>query len=136
MMASWLPSPLALNLPNDFGSYPIRPGAENRAPSPAARNGGSITSLAAGRRPRAGVHLFGTLEGKLVAYDFSLDGNLLGDSHSVTRRPWVGQAGGGISIHGIMGSHGYRLALMRMYRTRGVRGASNESRLRFDRTEY
>lgn len=109
---------LGWNLPNDFGSYPIRPGAENRAPSPVTHYGGSIASLAAERRPRAGVHLFGTLEGKIVAYDFSLDGNLLGDSHTVTRRPWVGQAGGGISIHGIMGSRGYRLALMRVYRTR------------------
>lgn len=105
------------NLPNDFGSYPIRPGAENRPPSAASLNGNALESLPVQSRPRPGLHLFTTLEAKYVAYDFSLDGNLLGDSHSVSRRPWVGQAGVGISLHGPLAGHGYRLAVMRVYRT-------------------
>ena len=106
------------NLPNDFGSYPIRPGAENRPPSAAAaarRTPGDGTAAGA---PRAGVHLFGTLEAKLVAHDFSLDGNLFRSSHEVTRRPWVAQAAVGFSAQGLVAGHGVKLAAMRVYRTR------------------
>nr|WP_245688207.1 lipid A deacylase LpxR family protein [Thiohalomonas denitrificans] len=101
------------NLPNDFGTYPIRPGAENRPPSASVHS----SSGNAARRVRPGVQLFGTLEAKLVAYDFSLDGNLFRSSHSVTRRPWVGQAAVGISVHGLVAGHGVKLAVMRVYRT-------------------
>jgi len=106
------------NLPNDFGSYPIRPGAENRPPSAASLHGKSSDSAPTASRPRPGVHLFGTLEAKAVAYDFSLDGNLFRSSHSVTRRPWVAQAAFGVSAQGIVAGRGYRLAVMRVYRTR------------------
>ena len=105
------------NLPNDFGSYPIRPGPENRPPSAAARR----EKTGDGRpqeRPRPGVHFLGVLEAKAVAYDFSLDGNLFRSSHSVTRRPWVAQAGVGVSAQGVLAGHGVRLAVMRVYRTR------------------
>lgn len=105
------------NLPNDFGSYPIRPGAENRPPSSASLHGQGDAIPPAGR-PRPGVHFFGMLEAKAVAWDFSLDGNLFHASHSVTRRPWVGQAAVGISAQGIVAGRGYRLAVMRVYRTR------------------
>ncbi|MCZ2292712.1 MAG: lipid A deacylase LpxR family protein [Burkholderiales bacterium] len=104
------------NLPNDFGSYPIRPGAENRPPSAAA----------AARReeprpvtaPRPGAHVFASLEAKAVAWDFSLDGNLFGGSHRVERRPWVAQAAIGFSGQWLLSGHGLRLALMRVWRTR------------------
>ena len=105
------------NLPNDFGSYPIRPGAENRPPSAASiRSSANDTDTAAGR-PRPGVHLFATLETKLVGHDFSLDGNLFRSSHSVTRRPWGAQAAVGISVQALIAGHGVRLALMRVYRS-------------------
>lgn len=105
------------NLPNDFGTYPIRPGAENRPPSAALipSDSGDAPSVA---RPQPGVHLFGTMETKLVAHDFSLDGNLFRSSHSVTRRPWVAQAAVGVSAHGSVAGHGVRLAVMRVYRSR------------------
>lgn len=106
------------NLPNDFGSYPLRPGAENRPPSAASIHGKSSDSVPAASRPRPGVHLFGILEAKAVAYDFSLDGNLFRSSHSVSRRPWVAQAAVGVSAQGILAGHGVRLAVMRVYRTR------------------
>lgn len=105
------------NLPNDFGSYPIRPGAENRPPSAASLHGKTGDARPA-ERPRPGVHFLGVLEAKAVAYDFSLDGNLFRSSHGVTRRPWVGQAGVGVSAQGILAGHGVRLAMMRVYRTR------------------
>lgn len=106
------------NLPNDFGTYPIRPGAENRPPSADSVHSGSGDAPSAAARPRLGVHLFGTMETKLVAHDFSLDGNLFRSSHSVTRRPWVAQAAVGVSAHGLVAGQGVRLAVMRVYRSR------------------
>lgn len=100
------------NLPNDFGTYPIRPGDENRPPSPEA---GAALATA---RPRPGVHLFAVLEAKLVLHDFALDGNLFRDSHSVDRRPLVGQAAVGLSVQGPLAGHGVKLAVMRVFRTR------------------
>lgn len=105
------------NLPNDFGTYPIRQGAENRPPS-ASIHSGSGDAPSAVARPQAGVHLFGTIETKLVMRDFSLDGNLFQSSHSVTRRPWVAQTAIGVSAHGMVAGHGAKLAVMRVYRSR------------------
>ncbi|MDP1901020.1 MAG: lipid A deacylase LpxR family protein [Rubrivivax sp.] len=105
------------NLPNDFGTYPIRPGAENRSPSSASLRGGSNEATGIASGPRAGVHLFGMLEAKFVAHDFSLDGNLFRSSHQVTRRPWVAQAAVGLSAQGLVAGHGVKLAVMRVYRS-------------------
>jgi hypothetical protein len=104
------------NVPNDFGSYPIRPGAENRPPSGASLHGNA--NIPPASRPRPGVHFFGVLEAKAVAWDFSLDGNLFHSSHRVTRRPWVAQAAVGVSAQGIVAGRGYRLAVMRVRRTK------------------
>lgn len=104
------------NIPNDFGSYPIRPGGENRPPSAAARL--RATQPQATDAPRPGVHLFTNFEAKAVAWDFSLDGNLLHDSHHVTRRPLVSQAAVGISSQWFVSGHGFKLAVMRVWRTR------------------
>ncbi|HEY0883758.1 MAG TPA: lipid A deacylase LpxR family protein [Ramlibacter sp.] len=102
------------NLPNDFGSYPIRPGAENRPPSAAAQRTRTRVTPAS----PAGAHLFATLETRLVLHDFSLDGNLWRSSHSVSRRPLVLQGAIGLSVHGVLAGHGVRLALMRVKRSR------------------
>lgn len=116
------------NIPNDFGTYPIRPGAENRPPSSASLRGGSNDAARMASGPRAGVHLFGTLEAKLVARDFSLDGNLFRTSHQVTRRPWVAQGAVGLSAQGLVAGHGVKLAVMRVYRSREFREqASNHA---------
>lgn len=104
------------NLPNDFGSYPIRPSAENRPPSAASLLGRPNNAIP------SGVHLFGILEAKAVAWDFSLDGNLLSSSHSVTRKPWVAQAAFGLSMQGVVAGRGYKLAVMRVYRTKEFEG--------------
>lgn len=109
---------IGLNLPNDFGSYPIRPGAENRPPSASSHHAKSGEFRSIKTRPRLGVYLFGMLEAKLVAYDFSLDGNLFRSSHSVTRRPGVIQAAFGVGTQGILAGHDVRLAVMRVYRSR------------------
>lgn len=106
------------NIPNDFGTYPIRPGAENRPPSAASIHGGDGKGATHSGRPRAGVHLFGTLETKLVLHDFSLDGNLFESSHSVTRSPWVAQAAIGLGAQSPIAGHAVKLAIMRVWRTR------------------
>jgi hypothetical protein len=107
------------NIPNDFGTYPIRPGAENRPPSATSlHGGGNGSSTAHLTRPMAGIHLFGTLQTKLVLHDFSLDGNLFQPSHSVARKPWVAQAALGVSAQTPIAGHGVKLALMRVFRTR------------------
>lgn len=107
------------NVPNDFGSYPIRAGAENRPPSSAAamRTSNPLSPVA----PQAGIHGFVILEAKAVAWDFSLDGNLIRDSHRVSREPWIGQAAVGLSGQWMIGDRGVRLALMRVWRTREFR---------------
>jgi lipid A 3-O-deacylase len=99
------------NMPNDFGSYPIRPGAENRPPT-GRFGGGSLP------RGRAGAHLFAMLEGRVVGWDFTLDGNLLRRSHSVTRRPLVAQLATGFSVYGPVAGYGLKLAVMRVVRSR------------------
>lgn len=104
------------SIPNDFGSYPIRPGAENRPPSAAADL--RMSRPQSSRAPRPGVHAFVNVEAKAVAWDFSLDGNLFGASHHVTRRPWVAQAAAGISSQWLLRGHGVKLALMRVWRSR------------------
>ncbi len=106
------------NIPNDFGTYPIRPGAENRPPSASSIHGGPGEAAALATRPRAGVHVFGTLETKLVLHDFALDGNLFQSSHSVTRIPWVAQAAVGFSAQSPVAGHAVRLAVMRVWRSR------------------
>lgn len=104
------------NIPNDFGSYPIRPGAENRPPSGVADL--RTTTPQSARAPKPGAHVFLNLEAKAVAWDFSLDGNMFRQSHHVSRRPWVAQAALGISSQWIVAGRGVRLAVMRVWRTR------------------
>lgn len=105
------------NIPNDFGSYTIRPGAENRAPSTDLDKNESGNGHLVSVKHHSGFHFFGILETKLVAHDFSLDGNLYQDSHRVTRRPWVSQAAVGFSVQGVVAGQGMKLAVMRAYRT-------------------
>ncbi len=104
------------NIANDFGSYSIRPGGENRPPSAAASL--RTTQPRSVGAPRPGAHVFANLEARAVAWDFSLDGNLFRASHHVSRRPWVAQAALGISGQWLVARHGVRLALMRVWRTR------------------
>ena len=115
-VSSGLELRLGWNIPNDFGSYPIRPGGENRPPSAASRL--RSTEPQSARAPRPGAHAFVNLEAKAVAWDFSLDGNLFRTSHRVSRRPLVAQVAIGISSQWLVAGRGMRLALMRVWRTR------------------
>jgi len=74
------------NLPDDFGSTPLRPAGENTAPIRESRNS----------YPQ-GAHLFVHFDARLVARDISLDGNTFRDSHSVDKREAVANFGYGFA---------------------------------------
>jgi len=80
------------NIPNDFGTFSIRPGGDNPAPV-------SVTeTLDESMRRPLGVHIFAGLKGAVSVREFHLDGNFFSDSHKVTRIPLVGEANAGIAL--------------------------------------
>ncbi|MBI4633533.1 MAG: lipid A deacylase LpxR family protein [Deltaproteobacteria bacterium] len=83
------------NLPNDFGTYLIRPGSDSSSPLDDAD-----PRLFHPFR-RFGVHLFLAVDGNAVARNIFLDGNTFRDSHSVNKKPFVADlvAGIGMIIH-------------------------------------
>jgi len=80
------------NLPNDFGTYIIRPGSDSNAP--VDNTDPRLYSLFR----RAGVHLFFAVDGTAVAHNILLDGNTFRDSHSVDKKHFVARFGGGIGF--------------------------------------
>ncbi|MEA3487312.1 MAG: lipid A deacylase LpxR family protein [Thermodesulfobacteriota bacterium] len=80
------------NLPNDFGTYIIRPGSDSNAP--VDNTDPRLCSLFR----RAGVHLFFAVDGTAVAHNILLDGNTFRDSHSVDKKHFVACFVGGIGI--------------------------------------
>ncbi|MDO9515928.1 MAG: lipid A deacylase LpxR family protein [Syntrophales bacterium] len=80
------------NLPNDFGTYIIRPGSDGNAPLDS-----SDPRLFRLFR-RLGVHLFLAADGTAVARNILLDGNTFRDSHSVDKEHFVACFVGGIGI--------------------------------------
>ncbi len=99
------------NLPPDYGSSTIRPGSGINAPA-----GDEVKA----RPPRGDAffdnvsgYLFVGCEGRAVAYNTFLDGNLWRDSRSVDKFPLVGEVSGGIA----MNIHEARLTYTHVYRT-------------------
>lgn len=78
---------LGQNLPDDFGSSPLRPGGENTTPQrrPSVRDGWSW-------------HGFLSLDARLVFQDITLDGNTFRDSHEVDRRVAGGDVTAGVAV--------------------------------------
>ncbi len=90
------------DLPNDFGSCPIRGGCE--------------TNIAFTDHPVkvSTIHFFISADGKAVAHDIFLDGNLFQDSHNVDKELLVGELIGGVAWQrGAM-----KLTYSYIYRTR------------------
>jgi lipid A 3-O-deacylase len=93
---------LGRDLPNDFGSSPVRPAGDNTAPSRGDSNA------------RWTWHTFLATDAKLVLRDITLDGNTFRDSHSVDKKPVVGEAAIGVAM-----TYGaWKVALARYFRTR------------------
>lgn len=75
------------HLPDDFGSTPLRPAGENTAPTRSRPWGSEL-----------GIHLFLTADARWVLTDITLDGNTFKNSHSVDKRPLVGEVGIGMAL--------------------------------------
>ena len=95
------------NLPDDFGSTPLRPAGENTAPT---RNRSTASPF--------GMHFFLTFDARWVLYDITLDGNAFRDSHSVDKKAFVADAGYGLAL--VKGR--WKFALARYHRTREFEG--------------
>ena len=80
------------NIPNDFGTYLIRPGSDSS--SPLDDTDPRFFRLF----HRIGIHLFFGVNGKAVARNILLDGNTFRDSHSVDKKPFCADFIGGIGI--------------------------------------
>ena len=80
------------NIPNDFGTYLIRPGSDSS--SPLDDTDPRFFRLF----HRIGIHLFFGVNGKAVARNILLDGNTFRDSHSVDKEPFVADFIGGVGI--------------------------------------
>jgi len=79
------------NMPNDFGIFPIRPissfnGSFDEKDPRSAKNS------------KIGVQFFASVEGRAVLYNIFLDGNTFTDSHSVNKKPVVGDFVTGIDV--------------------------------------
>jgi hypothetical protein len=96
------------NIPNDFGTYLIRPGSDSSAPMD--------DSDPRFFRPlhRFGIHLFFAADGKFVARNILLDGNTFRDSHSVDKKPFVMDFIGGIG----MIIHRFKITYSYVHRTK------------------
>jgi hypothetical protein len=96
------------NLPNDYGTFLIRPGSDSSAPVDDA------DPRFFGPFHRFGFHLFAAVDGKAVVRDILLDGNTFRKSHSVNKNPFVADliAGAGIIIHRFKITYSY------VYRTK------------------
>ena len=96
---------LGWDLPNDFGSLPLRPGTESRSPETEKRSN------------RIGFHFFSLVDLRFVGYSFAVDGNLFSNEHRVTREPWITLGAFGFNFPVIVSGHGYSLAIMQVYQT-------------------
>lgn len=85
-------------LPNDFGTAPIRPASDSNAPLPAN---------ASRRMADGGVHFFASVDGRAVARNIFLDGNTFSDSHSVSKRYFVGDIAAGVAWQWVGGKITY-----------------------------
>jgi len=70
------------NVPDDFGTFPIRP----------------VSTFGASSKSAFGLHLFLSADGRAVIRNIFLDGNTFKDSHSVDKKPIVGAITGGIGL--------------------------------------
>jgi lipid A 3-O-deacylase len=99
---------LGWNIPDDYGTYLIRPGSDSSAPVDDADPRFF--------RPfhRFGIHLFLAVDGNAVARNILLDGNTFRDSHSVNKEPFVADLIGGVGmiIHRVKITYSY------VYRTK------------------
>ncbi len=79
------------NVPGDYGTSIIGPGGDTNAPT--SVNDPRLTS-----REKFGVYVFTSVTGRAVLRDIFLDGNTFANSHSVDKKPLVGDFVAGLSV--------------------------------------
>ncbi len=104
------------NLPNDFGTYLIRPGSDANAPAE------DTDPRFFQPRHRFGIHGFLALDGRAVARDILLDGNTFRKSHSVNKEPFVADCIGGVGLI----IHRFKITYALVYRTKEFKTQSKE----------
>jgi lipid A 3-O-deacylase len=102
---------VGFNLPDDFGTPSIGPGATTSTPVDGA--------MAADRsRFDLGAYFFVRADGRAVARNIFLDGNTYSDSHSVDKHPFVADLSAGVS----MNIKNTKLSYALVYRTKEFKG--------------
>lgn len=86
------------NLPPDYGSSIIRPGAGITRPREEGAPGAQAQGSSDNFWDNFSVYGFLGAEGYTVAWDSFLDGNIWKDSHSVDKFPLAGQLSGGVAV--------------------------------------
>ena len=105
------------NIPDDFGTSPIRPGGNNSAPHavpPGAENRDAVPQGKRLGRKGFSAHLYLSLDARVVANNIFLDGNTFRSSHSVGPRRLVADAAFGAVMIGKC----WKLAAGRVVRTK------------------
>lgn len=97
---------IGLNLPQDFGDFPIKPASSYNAAFDAKDPRYS-------KEKKIGIYLFSSIEGRAVLHNIFLDGNTFSNSHSVTKNLLVGDYAAGI---GLMRGRG-KISFAYVYRT-------------------
>jgi hypothetical protein len=106
------------NIPNDFGTYIIRPGSDSSAPLD------DTDPRFFHPFHRFGVHFFLAVDGNAVARNILLDGNTFRDSHSVHKKPFVADFVGGIG----MIIQRFKITYSQVYRTKEFETQKDEQR--------
>ncbi|WP_343222686.1 lipid A deacylase LpxR family protein [Marinobacterium ramblicola] len=99
---------IGYNLPQDFGTSALRTGGDNSTPM----------SVDPRLHNEWGIHAFLSLDGRWILQDIFLDGNSFRDSHSVDKKPLVGDAAWGVAATWDR----WKLSLARYYRTEQFKG--------------
>ena len=91
------------NLPNDFGTFVIRPGSDTNAPL----DGKDPRFFPA--KQQFGIHVFAAVDTSAVLRNITLDGNLIRKSYHVDKKPFVTQfvCGMGMIIHRFKFTYSY-----------------------------
>lgn len=94
-------------IPNDFGSSAVRPGGDNSAP-------GASWDPRISAPGKIGLHFFASFDLRAVARDIFLDGNTFENSHSVSKKEFVGDASIGVSTV----FRGVKISYAQVYRSK------------------
>ncbi len=80
------------HIPSDFGNSLVRPGSNVSVPV-------DLPDTRTSRWHRFSISAFLSIEGRVVAHNIFLDGNTFTDSHSVDKKPFVGDFSAGLSVN-------------------------------------